>query len=129
MPDQQPTNNPVEPNKPPTQPQDAAPAPVAPSSRRKFILIGLAAIVVLVAAYFVWSAFFAAPKIPDSIVVLSGRIEGDDSAIALRLPRQTDGPAVRGRRHCPDRVPAHAEVPAHLSGQGQLYGLDVPSCT
>jgi HlyD family secretion protein len=82
MPDQQPTNNPVEPNKPPTQPQDAAPAPVAPSSRRKFILIGLAAIVVLVAAYFVWSAFFAAPKIPDSIVVLSGRIEGDDSAIA-----------------------------------------------
>jgi HlyD family secretion protein len=82
MPDQQPTNNSVEPNKPPTQPQDAAPAPVAPSSRRKFILIGLAAIVVLVAAYFVWSAFFAAPKIPDSIVVLSGRIEGDDSAIA-----------------------------------------------
>jgi HlyD family secretion protein len=30
----------------------------------------------------IWREFFATPKIPDSIVVLSGRVEGDDSAIA-----------------------------------------------
>jgi len=33
-------------------------------------------------AYFAWRVFFATPKLPDSIVALSGRIEGDDAAIA-----------------------------------------------
>ena len=33
-------------------------------------------------AYFVWRTFFAQPKLPDSIVALSGRVEGDDSAIS-----------------------------------------------
>jgi HlyD family secretion protein len=44
----------------------------------------LLAVVVVIAAgaYFVWRAFFATPKLPESIVALSGRIEGDDSAIA-----------------------------------------------
>jgi HlyD family secretion protein len=37
---------------------------------------------VVVVAVFVWRAFFAVPSIPDSIVALSGRIEGDDSAVA-----------------------------------------------
>jgi membrane fusion protein YbhG len=82
MPDHQPINDSVEPNKPPTQSQIALPAPATTSSRRKLLLIGATVMVVVVAAYFIWSAFFAAPKIPDSIVVLSGRIEGDDSAIA-----------------------------------------------
>ncbi len=58
------------------------PAAVAPSSRRKFIRIAIVAAIVVFAAVFIWKEFFAAPKIPDSIVVLSGRIEGDDSAIA-----------------------------------------------
>jgi len=80
MPDQQPINNPVEPNKPPTQSKETAPA--APSSRRKFIRIAVVAAIVVAAGTFIWKEFFAAPKIPDSIVVLSGRIEGDDSAIA-----------------------------------------------
>ena len=30
----------------------------------------------------VWEIFFATPNLPDSIVALSGRIEGDDSAVA-----------------------------------------------
>lgn len=67
MADQQPNNN---------------PAPAAPSSRRKFIRIAVVFAIIFSAAIFVWNEFFAAPKIPDSIVVLSGRIEGDDSAIA-----------------------------------------------
>ena len=47
-------------------------------------LVGpLILVVLLVAAGFaVWRLFFAAPPIPENIVVLSGRIEGDDSAVA-----------------------------------------------
>jgi len=40
---------------------------------------------VVVVAVFVWRAFFAVPSIPDSIVALSGRIEGDDSAVAPKI--------------------------------------------
>jgi HlyD family secretion protein len=44
--------------------------------------IAIGAAVVVVAAFLIWRVFFATPKIPASIVALSGRIEGDDSAIA-----------------------------------------------
>jgi HlyD family secretion protein len=37
---------------------------------------------VVVAAVVIWEIFFATPKLPASIVALSGRIEGDDSAVA-----------------------------------------------
>jgi HlyD family secretion protein len=37
---------------------------------------------VVVAAVVIWEIFFAPPKLPASIVALSGRIEGDDSAVA-----------------------------------------------
>jgi HlyD family secretion protein len=37
---------------------------------------------VIVAALVIWKVFFATPRLPDSIVALSGRIEGDDSAVA-----------------------------------------------
>jgi HlyD family secretion protein len=50
-----------------------------PRSRRTLVLILLAVVIV---AVFIWRAFFAVPRIPDSIVALSGRIEGDDSAVA-----------------------------------------------
>ena len=36
----------------------------------------------MVVAIVIWKVFFATPKLPGSIVALSGRIEGDDSAIA-----------------------------------------------
>ena len=38
-----------------------------------------------VAAFFIWRGFFATPKIPDNLVILSGRMEGDDSAVAPRI--------------------------------------------
>jgi HlyD family secretion protein len=56
------------------------PSPTPRSNRwiiRLVLILGLAA-----ATYFAWKAFFATPKLPPSIVPLSGRIEGDDSAIA-----------------------------------------------
>lgn len=64
-----------------------ATAPAAPgSSERKlprarvfriFFIVSLAIVALLV-----WKVFFAAPSLPGSIVALSGRIEGDDSAVA-----------------------------------------------
>ena len=41
-------------------------------------------VVLAASAYVVWRVFFAKPKLPDSIVTLSGRIEGDESAIAAK---------------------------------------------
>ncbi|MFN7995515.1 MAG: HlyD family efflux transporter periplasmic adaptor subunit [Bryobacteraceae bacterium] len=60
-----------------TKTADAAP----PRSRRRMVLLFLL-IALMAGAFFVWKAFFSVPRIPDNIVALSGRIEGDDSAIA-----------------------------------------------
>ena len=63
----------------PSKTPPAAPPP-APKPRRK--LLPLIIVVLGVAAFFIWRGYFANPKIPDSIVTLSGRIEGDDSAVS-----------------------------------------------
>jgi HlyD family secretion protein len=66
----------------PAPPSSSAPPTVeskVPRSRLKRILL-IAGIVVV--ALVIWKIFFAAPSLPDSIVALSGRIEGDDSAVA-----------------------------------------------
>jgi HlyD family secretion protein len=47
-------------------------------------MIILGAVVLIVAALVVWRVFFSTPAVPDSIVALSGRIEGDDSAVASK---------------------------------------------
>lgn len=63
------------------------PQPVAQKSSPKPLrkMAPLVVIVILAAAAFlIWRLFFSAPKIPENIVVLSGRIEGDDSAIASK---------------------------------------------
>ncbi len=57
----------------------APPPPVARSRRKLFPLI---LVILGVVAFFVWRGYFANPKVPDSIVIVSGRIEGDDSAVA-----------------------------------------------
>ena len=51
----------------------------APRSRvvRIFLIVG-----VIFAAFVIWKIFFATPSLPASIIALSGRIEGDDSAVA-----------------------------------------------
>ena len=70
----------------PEQRKPAPPAPQAPAAEEKaprprvvriLIIAG-----VIVAALVIWKVFFATPRLPDSIVALSGRIEGDDSAVA-----------------------------------------------
>ncbi|HET6145451.1 MAG TPA: HlyD family efflux transporter periplasmic adaptor subunit [Candidatus Acidoferrales bacterium] len=66
---------------PPPPPRAGAPPEENKESRprvkRILIIVG-----VIIAAVVIWEIFFAAPKLPASIVALSGRIEGDDSAVA-----------------------------------------------
>src|SRR3984957_12549139 len=50
-----------------------------PRSRVAMILLVVA---IIVAALVIWKVFFASPNLPASIIALSGRIEGDDSAVA-----------------------------------------------
>lgn len=59
--------------------------PPTPQPRRKLVLAVLALVVVLSAAYFAWKFFFAPTPLPANIVALSGRIEGDDSALASKM--------------------------------------------
>ena len=57
--------------------------PAKPPRRSRRALVVLIVLVVLAGTgFFIWKQFFATSKVPDSVVLLSGRIEGDDSAVA-----------------------------------------------
>jgi membrane fusion protein YbhG len=70
----------------------------SPSSRPKFLLIALGVALIV---FFVWRGFFSGPNIPEGVVALSGRIEGDDSAVAPKTSgrilevRQREGDTVK----------------------------------
>jgi len=71
------------------QPNPPAPDPprdeeTATPHRRRPLLIVLAVLVLAAAIFLVWRFFFAAPVVPANVVALSGRIEGDDSAVAAK---------------------------------------------
>ena len=69
--------------------QDEQGRPATPShpvrdalpSRRRIVPFAVF-VAILAVGYLIWRVFFATPKLPENIVALSGRIEGDDSAIA-----------------------------------------------
>jgi HlyD family secretion protein len=63
------------------QAQVAAPPPKS-ASRRRFVLPLVMLVVLAAIGFTVWRLFFASPSVPGNIVVLSGRIEGDDSAVS-----------------------------------------------
>jgi len=54
------------------------PASVSSNRRRRVAVV----VVVVLLGFGIWRVVFSAATIPDEVVVLSGRIEGDDSAIA-----------------------------------------------
>lgn len=55
----------------------------APARRSRRGIVFLLLLVLLTAGGFAaWKALFSSPPVPDNIVTLSGRIEGDDSAVA-----------------------------------------------
>ncbi|HXE13553.1 MAG TPA: HlyD family efflux transporter periplasmic adaptor subunit [Bryobacteraceae bacterium] len=66
----------------PAIPSDSVPSPH--KRRRKVALRVALAIVIAIGAFLVWKVFFATPRVPEGIVQLSGRIEGDDSAVASK---------------------------------------------
>ncbi len=63
-----------------------APRPEAPRpGRRRFrrLIVPLVLLVALAGAvYLIWKIFFARRGVPENVITLSGRIEGDDSALA-----------------------------------------------
>jgi len=63
-------------------PPPAAPAAARPAEKPRRKILPLIIVILGVAAFFIWRGFFANPKVPASIVTLSGRIEGDDSAVS-----------------------------------------------
>ncbi len=70
----------------PAKPASGAPAAASPEPPSRNPM-GIVARVVILGAliaggYYIWKNYVAPPKIPGSIVPLSGRIEGDDSAVA-----------------------------------------------
>ncbi len=82
----------------PTPRQDAASTPGAERSThdtppvsshragRGMLVIGALVIVVAaVAAFAVWRVFFVVPALPPGLIAVSGRIEGDDSAVAPKI--------------------------------------------
>jgi HlyD family secretion protein len=60
---------------------DAAKSGAGP--RKRLIVIAAVAALVVV-GLILWRVFFATPALPDSVVAVSGRIEGDDSAVASK---------------------------------------------
>jgi HlyD family secretion protein len=63
-------------------PEAGAPRSVPEAPPRSRVRILLLVLAVLLAIFFAWREFFATPSLPDSIIALSGRVEGDDSAVA-----------------------------------------------
>jgi HlyD family secretion protein len=71
----------AEPRSPQLPASSAPPLAERKAPHSRVVRIFLIAAVVVV-AFVIWKVFFATPNLPDSIVALSGRIEGDDSAVA-----------------------------------------------
>lgn len=64
----------------PPSPESAAPA--ENKAPRSVVVRILVIVAVILVALLIWKVFFASPSLPASIIGLSGRIEGDDSAVA-----------------------------------------------
>ena len=62
--------------------QDAQEA--AATKRRRTIRIAVGVVLLIVVGLVIWRVFFSTPALPASIVAVSGRIEGDDSAVASK---------------------------------------------
>jgi HlyD family secretion protein len=70
--------------------REAPRAPVSPPaapdpgrrSRRRVVAAGVLLLLAALGGFAAWRMFFAAPSLPPGVIAVSGRIEGDDSAVA-----------------------------------------------
>lgn len=70
----------------PVAPAGSAKTPQSPAPARRLrprVMVA-AALLVTLAGFGVWKVFFAGPSTPAGVIAVSGRIEGDDSAIAAK---------------------------------------------
>lgn len=65
------------------QPDANKPAQPAAAPKRRIVMVAFA-VILIAAGIIIWRVFFAVPRLPDSIVAVSGRIEGDDSGVASK---------------------------------------------
>lgn len=65
----------------PVKPEVLLPGKPAHRPRRRILVLAVLA-VLAIAGFLIWREFFALAPVPDSLVLLSGRVEGDDSAVA-----------------------------------------------
>jgi HlyD family secretion protein len=65
-------------------PPHAEPAPRPRRSRRRLLIAGAVLLAAALAGVATWRLFLASPPLPPGVVAVSGRIEGDDSAIAAK---------------------------------------------
>src|ERR1700726_560244 len=63
---------------------DATGAANAASGKRRRTIRIAAILGLVIVGVIVWRVFFTKPALPDSVVAVSGRIEGDDSAVASK---------------------------------------------
>ena len=61
-----------------------SPPAVEPQTRKRLVPV-IILVIVAAAAFFSYRRFIAVPSVPDNIVQLSGRIEGDDSALSPKV--------------------------------------------
>ncbi len=65
----------------------AAKAPQAPAAARRLkpgMTVAAGLLLASLAAFGVWRVFLAGPAVPPGVIAVSGRIEGDDSAVAAK---------------------------------------------
>ena len=91
---------------PARRPQPVSPPPKPVRRSRRVVVVLIVLLVLAGAAFGIWKAFFSTPPPPDSIVLLSGRIEGDDSAVSPK----TSGRILEIRFREGDSVTAGATI-------------------
>ena len=70
---------------PAESPRDAAaPPPAAARPPRRLLVVAAVVVVLVLAGFAAWRFLLASPALPPGVIAVSGRIEGDDSAIASK---------------------------------------------
>jgi HlyD family secretion protein len=99
------TARPAEPDRhepvPATPPEAAASGATSRLGRRtrRVVIAAGLLIFVVAAAFATWRLFFAAPSLPPGIIAVSGRIEGDDSAVSPKTSGRIREVTVREGDH------------------------------